>query len=61
MIKMLKKMGKVLTTVMCIMSILFTAWFVWSWADIVADNCQPNPVHSEYNMFVMLVENAEKN
>ncbi len=57
----MKAIGKVLTTVMCIASILFTAWFVWSWADIVADNCQPNPVHSEYNMFVMMVENAEKN
>lgn len=57
----MKTIGKVLTTVMCIASILFTAWFVWSWSDIVADNCQPNPVHSEYNMFVMLVESAEKN
>ena len=57
----MKTIGKVLTTVMCIASILFTAWFVWSWVDIVADNSQPNPVHSEYNMFVMLVESAEKN
>lgn len=57
----MKTIGKVLTTVMCIVSILFTAWFVWSWADIVADNCQPDPVHSEYNMFVVLVESAEKN
>ena len=57
----MKTIGKVLTTVMCIASILFTAWFVWSWADIVADNSQPNPIHSEYNMFVMLVESAEKN
>lgn len=57
----MKAIGKVLTTAMCIASILFTVWFVWSWADIVADNCSPNPVHSEYNLFVMMVENAEKN
>lgn len=57
----MKAIGKVLTTVMCIANILFIVWFAWSWADIVADNCQPNPVHSEYNLFVMMVENAEKN
>ena len=58
---MMKIIAKALTTAMCIASILFTVWFVWSWADIVADNCSPNPVHSEYNLFVMMVENAEKN
>ena len=57
----MKTIAKVFTTVMCIVSILFTAWFVWSWADIVEDNCHPNPVHSEYNLFVMMVEHAEKN
>ena len=57
----MKAIGKVLTTVMCIANILFIVWFAWSWADIVADNCQPNPVHSEYNLFVIMVENAEKN
>ena len=57
----MKAIGKVLTTVMCIANILFIVWFAWSWADIVADNCQPNPVHSEYNLFVMMVENTEKN
>ena len=54
---MMKIIAKALTTAMCIASILFTAWFAWSWLDIVTDNTSPNPVHSEYNMFVMMVEN----
>ena len=53
---MMKIIGKAITTLLCVASILFTAWFVWSWADIVADNCSPNPVHSEYNLFVMMTE-----
>lgn len=31
-------------------------WAVLSWADIVADNCEPNPQHSEYNMFVLMTK-----
>lgn len=57
----MKSIGKVVSAVVCAVGILFAVWFVWSWADIVADNCQPNPVHSEYNMFVMMVDSAEKN
>lgn len=57
----MKTIAKALTTAMCIVSILFSAWFVLSWIDVVADNCTPNPVHSEYNLFVMMVESAEKN
>lgn len=54
-------MKKMFATFVCVMGILFTLWFLWSWADIVADNGFANPVHSEYNMFVMMVESAEKN
>lgn len=31
-------------------------WAVLSWADIVADNCEPNPRHSEYNLFVLMTK-----
>ncbi len=55
-ITMMKIIGKAITTLLCVASILFSIWFVWSWADIVADNCSPNPVHSEYNLFVMMTE-----
>ncbi len=27
-----------------------------SWCDIVADNCEPNPQHSEYNLFVLMTK-----
>lgn len=50
-------MKKFITGLMCALSILFWLWFVASWIDIVADNCEPNPVHSEYNLFVLMVEN----
>ena len=49
---------KTIVTIICTISILFTAWAFVSWCDIVADNCDPNPVHSEYHLFVMM---AEKN
>lgn len=57
----MKTIAKALTTAMSIASILFIVWFVASWVDVIADNTSPNPVHSEYNLFVMMVESAEKN
>ena len=42
-------------------SVLLMVWLVASWVDVVADNCQPNPVHSQYNAFVVLTEFAENN
>lgn len=44
-----------------LVNVLFVVWLFASWADIVWDNCSPNPVHSEYNAFVMLTEFAENN
>jgi hypothetical protein len=32
---------------------LLMVWMLWSWADIVADNADDNPVHSEYNFFIV--------
>lgn len=31
-------------------------WAIISWGDIVADNCEPNPQHSEYNLFVLMTK-----
>ena len=31
-----------------------------SWLDIVADNCEPNPHHSPYNVFVLMTQQEEK-
>jgi hypothetical protein len=52
---MLKFLEKALLIVSC----LFMLWGFLSWCDIVADNCEPNPQHSEYNLFVMACEWAE--
>ena len=53
----MKTIGKIIATAFITISILFTAWAFASWCDVVADNCDPNPVHSEYNLFVMMTEN----
>lgn len=58
---MMKKIGKAIEIIICTVSIAFLLWGFVSWVDIIADNTQPNPQHSEYNMFVMMVENFEKN
>lgn len=31
-----------------------------SWLDIVWDNCEPNPDHSPYNVFVLMTQQEEK-
>ena len=48
---------KTIATIIYTISVLLCIWFATSWIDIVSDNCNPNPVHSEYNMFVMMTEN----
>ena len=53
----MKTIGKAIVTIICATSILFCAWAFASWWDVVADNCDANPVHSEYNLFVMMAEN----
>ena len=58
---MMKKIGKAIEITLCTASVLFLLWGFLSWCDIVADNTSGNPHHSEYNMFVMMVESAEKN
>lgn len=40
----------------CGLCAAFLLWAVLSWADIVADNCEPNPQHSEYNLFVLMTK-----
>lgn len=40
----------------CGLCAAFLLWAILSWADIVADNCEPNPQHSEYNMFVLITK-----
>ena len=53
----MKTIGKAIVATFIAINVLFIAWAFTSWCDIVADNTQPNPVHSEYNLFVMMTEN----
>ena len=45
-------MKSVIKGIIYAVSVLFIAWFILSWVDIVADNIKPNPQHSEYNMLL---------
>lgn len=40
----------------CGLCAAFLLWGILSWADIVADNCEPNPQHSKYNLFVLMTK-----
>ena len=54
-------MMKWLGRMWCVVSVVMMLWLVASWVDVIADNCSPNPVHGQYNAFVMLAEFAENN
>lgn len=49
---------KVLLIAFYVVSIAFFAWIAGSYLDIIADNIAPEPVHWEYNFFVMLTKAA---
>ena len=34
-------------------ALLFILWVGISWVDVISDNLDPNPQHSEYNFFVL--------
>lgn len=36
--------------------ILFLLWLGISWIDVIADNLQPAPVHSDMNFFVIITK-----
>ena len=44
-------MAKMMKGLFYLVAALMVAWVLVSWGDIVADNNNPNPVHSEYNFF----------
>lgn len=45
---------KIIGKIVCAISILLIIWAGLSWADIISDNCDQNPTHSKYNLFVLL-------
>ena len=40
----------------CSSGVALVLWAVISWLDIIADNIAPNPVHWEYNLFLLLIK-----
>ena len=53
---MMKKIGNTIVNILCVLSVIFMLWLGVSWIDIIADNRQPNPVHSKYNAFVIFCD-----
>lgn len=47
---------RVIGRIGCGLCAAFLLWAALSWADIVVDNCEPNPQHSEYNLFVLMTK-----
>lgn len=56
----MEKILKVISNISIVFCVFFLVWVFASWIDIVTDNHLPNPQHSEYNAFTMLIENAEE-
>lgn len=52
-------MTKIFKNLLLGLCVVFIAWVIVSWVDIVADNCKPNPVHNPYNLFVLLFDEDE--
>lgn len=48
---MKKTIGNTLLNIAAVIGLIVGVWFAASWVDIVADNCEPNPVHAKWNMF----------
>lgn len=49
---------KAIRNIVCGLCVALMVWVFASWCDIIADNSKPNPVHSDYNFFVLLTENT---
>ena len=47
--------------IIVIISLIIWAWGIFSWVDIISDNNEPNPQHSDLNIFVLLYPTDEKN
>ena len=47
-------MRHIVNALLTLLFIAVAAWMLVSYADIVADNNEPNPTHSEYNFFSLV-------
>lgn len=53
-------MKKIITNIFPCVAALFLLWLLLSWVDVVTDNLQEHPEHSNLNAFAVLVEIAEE-
>ena len=53
-------MKNIISSVACGVAALFLVWLLLSWVDVVTDNLQENPEHSNLNAFAVLVDIAEE-
>ena len=49
-------MTKAIKVVLGVCYAIIIIWLIASWVDITADNCEPNPQHSEYNAFMLMTK-----
>ena len=52
-------MKKIIINFFPCVAALFLVWLFLSWCDVVTDNLQERPEHSNLNAFAVLVEIAE--
>lgn len=55
----MRRIGKVISKVICGLCAAFLLWGVLSWGEVVSKNLNPNPQYCEWNMFVLLTEWAK--
>lgn len=49
---------KMFDKIIPVVATILVVWFVASWADVISDNCEPNPTHSNYNSFIVFEKNS---
>lgn len=52
----MKTFKKIAYNIFSVFGVLLLVWIAWSFIDVVADNCTPAPVHSNFNIFVLCLE-----
>ncbi len=53
---MRKLIGKIAWCVLAIAAMIFAAWLLVSYAEILAENLSENPTYHNWNFFIMYME-----
>lgn len=57
-IKTVKTIGKVINTILLVMSIIICLWFAVSYLEIILKNLSESPSYSDINLIKMLLDNS---